>query len=110
MICLITIGCVLCLMNGCAWRNRKAREREARRIAEATAPQLVGTIALVNEDGHFVLIDNGSRPTPPTGAALKTFTGGAESAVLTVGLVRRPPFVVADIVKGIPKKGDDVFQ
>jgi hypothetical protein len=30
--------------------------------------------------------------------------------VLTVGSVRRPPFVVADIVKGAPQKGDDVFQ
>jgi hypothetical protein len=107
---MIAIACALVTLNGCAWRNRRSRQRAAQRMAEATAPQLIGTIALVNEDGHFVLIDNGSRPTPPTGAALKTFTGGAESAVLTVGSVRRPPFVVADIVKGAPKKGDDVFQ
>jgi hypothetical protein len=56
------------------------------------------------------LIDNGNSPVPPTGAALKSFAGEVESGVLSVGSVRRAPFVIADIVKGAPHKGDTVYQ
>jgi hypothetical protein len=73
-------------------------------------PQVVGTITLVNEDAHFVLIDVGASGVPRSGTALKAMSGGAETGVVTVGEVRRRPFVVADIVRGAPRKGDRVFQ
>ena len=96
---------------GCALLKKRARERKARNAStQPVAPQFIGTITLVNEDDRFVLIDNGNSPTPPTGTALKSFAGDAESAVLSVGSVRRTPFVIADIVKGAPHKGDAVFQ
>jgi len=101
----------LTFIAGCAWGPSGRKQRKAQEAAQKeSAPHLVGTITLVNETERFVLIDNGSQPPPPTGAALKSFTGGSESGVLSVGSVRRRPFVIADIVKGQPKKGDEVFQ
>ena len=78
--------------------------------APTTTPRQVGTITLVNETDHFVLIDTATAPAPVAGTALKTFTGNVESGVVTVGLVSRRPFVVADIVSGAPQKGDTVFE
>lgn len=97
-------------LTGCAWWRARG-ERDARKQPEqAVRPRLVGTIALVNVDERFVLIDNGSEFAPPSGAALKSFSGKTETGVLMAGSVRRRPFVIADIVKGTPQKGDQVFQ
>jgi hypothetical protein len=65
---------------------------------------------LVDETNGFVLIDIGNYAPPETGQALKTFTDGTESGVLAVSAERRPPYIVADIVKGEPERGDAVFQ
>ena len=73
-------------------------------------PLRVGTVTLVNEAEHFVLIDTELAALPAIGTALKSFTGDASSGVVTVGDVNRRPFIVADIVQGAPKKGDGVFQ
>ena len=79
--------------------------------AEAVAkPQFAGTIVLVNEEDHFVLIDVGFSSVPRSGTALKSISGGVETGVVTVGEVRKRPFAVADIVSGAPKRGDRVFQ
>ena len=86
--------------------HRKPRPALAARVV----PQRVGTITLVNEAEHFVLIDTGVAAVPPIGTALKCFTGEASSGVVAVGNVYRRPFVVADIVQGSPKKGDGAFQ
>ena len=73
-------------------------------------PLLVGSITLVNTDGNFVLIDGGATPGPLPGAVLKTRTAAGESGELKAGDVRRRPFAIADIVKGTPQVGDQVFQ
>jgi len=65
---------------------------------------------LVNEEESFALVDFGTRDVPEKGAALKVFGEGAETAVLAVGDVRHRPFVAADIVKGMPRKGELVFR
>jgi hypothetical protein len=104
---------LLLSLTGCGLLGKRAREKRKAREAAAVRPAVplrIGTITLVNEEEQFVLIDNGNSPTPPTGTALKSFTGTAESGVLSVGSVRRTPFVIADIVKGTPRKGDVVFQ
>src|SRR5678810_1063693 len=76
----------LTFIAGCAWGPSGRKQRKAQEAAqEESAPHLVGTITLVNETERFVLIDNGSQPPPPTGVALKSFTGGSESGVLSVG-------------------------
>ena len=108
---LLLVAALLTSSTGCGLLGKRARERKAREAARQPAtPRFVGTITLVNETDRFVLIDNGNSPAPPSGTALKSFGGDIESGVLSVGSVRRAPFVIADIVKGAPRKGDAVFQ
>ena len=99
---------------GCATMKRfheKGQGRPKPVAARAVpGPLRIGTVTLVNERDHFVLIDTGMAPAPPVGTALKTFTSEAESGVVAVGDVQRRPFFVADIVQGAPKKDDAVFQ
>jgi hypothetical protein len=70
----------------------------------------VGTVASVNEELHFVLVDVGSLYTPPAGTALKCFSSGAETGIIAVSPERERPFIVGDIVKGEPKVGDEVEE
>ncbi|MEI9895359.1 MAG: hypothetical protein WDN28_16090 [Chthoniobacter sp.] len=101
---------VIVLLPGCSllrwshWGKKPPR-------AEAKVPRLVGTVTLVSDEPTFVLIDNGSLPAPMAGTVLtiNAVPGGAP-VELKVTAIRKPPFVVADIVKGTPKKGDQVFQ
>ena len=97
-------------LNGCAISKKKRAGREAAVREAMRAPRTVGTITLVNPDGKFVLVDSGMFPTPENGTTLRAFTGDAESAELRASDVRRRPFVIADIVHGLPRKGDRVMQ
>jgi len=74
------------------------------------APLFVGTVTLVSEDPSFVLIDNGSLPSPAAGTVLTINSPGTPPVEMKVTRIQKPPFVVADIVKGAPKKGDRVFR
>ena len=100
------LAACIAAMPGCSTFKRKPKPV----VVRAVAPVRVGTITLVNEDVHFVLIDTGMAAAPTVGTALKSFTGENASGVLAVGNVNRRPFVVADIVQGAPMKGDAVFQ
>ncbi len=73
-------------------------------------PSLVGTVTLVNDDLRFVLIEATPRYLPEVGQALKCINSGTESAILAVSAERRPPFISADIVKGTPHQGDEVYH
>jgi hypothetical protein len=73
-------------------------------------PKAVGTILLVNADAGFVLIDSHGWALPEVGTALKCIRDGVDSGILTVSGERQGSHVVADIVTGTPKKGDQVFQ
>ncbi len=73
-------------------------------------PKLVGIILLVNADAGFVVIDAHGWMLPDAGTALKAIRDGAETGILAVGGERQGANVVADIVTGAPKKGDQVFQ
>ena len=79
-------------------------------VAPPPAPRRVGSIASVNDQLHFVLIDVGSLYSPSPGTALKSFSAGQETGVLAVNPEKQRPFIVADIVKGTPKVGDDVDE
>ena len=94
-------------LSGCALLPPRAKKNARPPVAK---PQLVGTIRLVNDDGHFVLIDSGASPGPLPGAVLHCRTADAESGELKAGDVRRRPFAIADVVKGTPHVGDQVFQ
>ena len=84
------------------------KKKPPRAVAKWT--QLAGTITLVNEEGSFVMIDNGAYPSPAAGTVLKCNPSGPNAAEVRVTQIYKPPFVIADIVKGTPKKGDQVFQ
>jgi len=80
--------------------------------AEAPPPthNVVGTIVSVNETGNYVLIDTGGIVMATKGTALKSFSGGQQTAILTVSPEQRPPFMIADIISGTPHNGDQVMQ
>ena len=102
---------IVCAQSGCAEMKKRAQARKAaaerNRIKE---PRLIGVVTLVNSEGGFVLIDSGTNPAPNSEGNLKCRTGGVESAELRVSEIRRHPFVIADIVTGMPNKGDLVYQ
>jgi len=104
---LLGLGGVFAI-TGCASHKGAPAHREA---AVVPGPRRVGTVALVNDDKHFVLVDVGSLYTPAAGTALKSFSaGGAETGILAVDAEKQRPFIVADIVKGEPKVGDQVEE
>jgi hypothetical protein len=89
--------------NWLPWKKKPPR-------AIAKFAQFVGTVTLVSEEPSFVLVDNGSLPPPAVGTLLAINYQGSAPVVMKVTPIRKPPIVVADIVKGTPKKGDQVFQ
>lgn len=101
-----------CPQPGCAGLKKRAeaRKRAAAEKNRKREPRLIGVVKLVNSEGGFVLIDSGTNPAPNSEGNLKCKTGGVESAELRVSEIRRHPFVIADIVKGTPIKGDLVYQ
>jgi hypothetical protein len=106
---LLAIGC---MQPGCAGMKKRAeaRKKAATERNRKKEPRLIGVVKLVNTEGGFVLIDSGTNPAPNSEGSLKCRTGGVESAELRVSEIRRHPFVIADIVKGVPNKGDLVYQ
>ena len=111
-----TVACVLlamcCAQPGCAGMKKRAeaRKKAAAEHNRKSEPRLIGVVKLVNTDGGFVLIDSGTNPAPGSAGNLKCMAGGVETAELRVSEIRRHPFVIADIVKGAPNKGDLVYQ
>jgi hypothetical protein len=100
-------GCQL-LPRAAAARRRAANEKA---MAEARQrPLLMGRIALVNAETHFVLVDGADAQSPKAGASLRSYADGALSGELRATGVRRRPFFIADIVHGTPAKGDVVLQ
>ena len=98
--------CGIVFLSGCAFHKHK----QPAAAVIPLGPQRVGTIALVNPDLSFVLVDVGSLYTPPAGTALKSFSGGTETGTLSVDPEKHRPFIVADIIKGVPKVGDEVRE
>jgi hypothetical protein len=112
----LAIACILlamaCTQPGCAGLKKRAeaRKRAAAEKNRKKEPRLIGVVKLVNSEEGFVLIDSGTNPAPSSEGILKCKTGGVESAELRLSEIRRQPFVIADIVKGTPNKGDLVYQ
>jgi len=94
---------------GCA-TSRHHPQPKTPAADSAPSPQRIGTVAMVNEDLHFVLVDVGSLYVPAAGTALKSFSGGAETGILAVDPEKQRPFIVADIIRGTPKVGDQVEE
>ena len=104
---LILVVLLLAHFPGCA---RLPKGKPVKRATAVPQPLLVGTITLVNAEQNFVLIDSTNSPGPLPDAVLKTRGPDGAVAELKSGPVRRRPFTIADVVKGEPKVGDEVFQ
>lgn len=70
--------------------------------------QSLGKVVLVNQAMAFVLVDIGSAPTPEAGAPLQSYTDSAVSAGLVVSTYQKRPFLIADVVSGMPRVGDSI--
>jgi hypothetical protein len=107
-----------CALVSCEWPWKKKIPRATPiRFPKANAsdgtrrnPVQVGTILMVNAEGGFVVIESGVWKPPESRTALKCFRDGVETGVLAVGEERRRDHVIADIVTGTPRKGDQVFK
>jgi hypothetical protein len=111
----VALAALVVLLPGCTLLTYPARfwphfGKKKPPRATLKVDQMMGSITLVNEESSFVLIDSGTLPSPAVGAILKTHSTDGTAVQLRVTQVRKPPFYVADIVKGMPKKGEQVFQ
>ena len=112
---LLIFALLVALLPGCGVLTHLQQKRRVAALKKSAGPQLrwtqlIGTIALVNTEGKYVLIDSGSRPSPAVGTTLQNRPEGSPPAELHVTEIRKRPFVIADIVSGIPQEGDDVYQ
>jgi len=106
------ISSILALLSlsGCATFSHKKHAPVAAEGEVQIRPTYVGSVTLVNEELRFVLIEASPLALPEPGQALKCLSNGEESAIVTVSAERHRPFFSADIVKGEPHKGDEVYQ
>ncbi len=93
---------------GCAASPKRPKAAQA--APPPHRPELIGSIALVNSALNFALVDMRAFEYPGVGVALESFSEGKQTAILMVSPEKNRPFIVADIVKGTPGKGDLVYQ
>ncbi len=108
---LLSISCltnsVLFTLAGCAPTSRP----KAPGPAAVAKPRVVGEVAVVDEEKHFVLIDLESNLyVPPPGTELRTTNAAGETAHLKASPEQKRPFIAADIVDGEPAVGDEVLK
>jgi hypothetical protein len=116
---LSVLGCAAVLLTACFGLGAREKAPKPKivgfprgNISDGTPkePRLVGRVAMVNEEGHFVLVACEALRTPQEGTALKAMRGGTETGILNENAERRGAYVTADIVTGTPTRGDQVFQ
>jgi hypothetical protein len=79
--------------------------------AALTPPTVVGEIAVVDEEKHFVLIDLESNLyVPLPGTELQSRNAAGKIAHLKGSPEQKRPFIAADIVDGDPAVGDQVWR
>jgi hypothetical protein len=79
--------------------------------AALTPPRVVGEIAIVDKEKHFVLVDLESNLyVPPPGTELQSRNGAGKIAHLKASPEQKRPFIAADIVDGEPAVGDQVIR
>ena len=113
-VCFVFLGgALLC---GCSVSKKKktpqkaeARQSSAKKSDDAgTWTQTLGRVSLVNPDMAFVLVDIGTAPAPEPGASLRAYANGTASGELVVSNYQRRPFLIGDIISGMPRVGDSI--
>ncbi|MDQ3623101.1 MAG: hypothetical protein M3463_11505 [Verrucomicrobiota bacterium] len=87
----------------------RAQAARAAQRSKAPAPRRVGIVTLVNEQQRFVLIDAGTGASA-TGKEWKVYRQATEVGAVNVSAIGRRPFVIADILRGEPRAGDQVYE
>ena len=106
------ISSVLAL-TGCAPQTRAKTPAAAPAVAKPVTPEprVVGEIAVVDNEKHFVLVDLESNLyVPAPGTALRATNPNGEVAHLKASPEQKRPFVAADIIDGDPAVGDQVVR
>jgi hypothetical protein len=85
-----------------------ALESDNKKQNGAAWQQSLGRIALVNNAQEFVLVEIGTAPVPESGTPLRSYSNAEPSAELVVSSQHRRPFMIADIISGMPRVGDSV--
>ena len=98
----------LVILSGCG-AHPKDKKRKTSATTTPISALCGGTISLVDEDRQLVLIESGLSPSPLPDFRLEA-RGPNGISELKAGSIRRRPLTVADIVKGKPHQGDEVFQ
>jgi hypothetical protein len=103
---LANAGALWCLMLiGCAATDHRIGPSALAR------PTVIGSVAVVDEEKRFVLIDLESNLyVPPPGAILRTANPRGETGRLRTSPEEKRPFVAADIEQGNPAVGDQVLR
>lgn len=92
-----------------ACATSRNRVPEAPIKAPLPPPVAIGHVSLVNEVVGFVLVETPA--TPETGTELQTRNlAGEVTSLLKVSQEKRPPFVIADVMKGKPHVGEVVTK
>lgn len=106
--CLLVFLCAAAL-GGCStiqrWLGRKPKPK-----ATPVVTLAVGTIAGVSTQPPFALVDAGTFATLGEGKKLLVLRHGFQVAELKTTGLRKHPFVVADVLSGEPRKGDQVYR
>ncbi len=108
---LAIISSVLALTSCASQTSGKTSGAAATAKASAPEPSVVGEVAVVDEEQHFVLVDLESNLyVPAPGTALRAMNAKGEIAHLKTSPEQKRPFVAADIIDGDPAVGDQVVR
>lgn len=86
---------------GCALFHAKKSE-----IPEATLPDWIGRVVMVDATHNFVLVDTGVGMDLKAGTEVMTFRDKQRTGLLRVTDEIRPPYVAMEIQEGAPSLGD----
>ncbi|MDD5349970.1 MAG: hypothetical protein PHQ12_07150 [Chthoniobacteraceae bacterium] len=103
------LAAAVCCIGLAACATHRPSVPEAPIKAPAPAPVAIGTISLVNEDAHFVLVRTADTPAPGTLLQARS-KDNAETAQLKVTPEQTRPFIIADVMKGKPHVGEVVTK
>ncbi len=107
-ICLLGILLLACCKSLSSYDNSPSSPPKSEdHFTMALSQNALGTVTVINQLHHFVLLN--TRSCPPPGTFLACISGSQQTALLRVAPPSRPPFLIADIIQGDPTIGEKVF-
>ncbi|HVM59434.1 MAG TPA: hypothetical protein VMV72_01075 [Verrucomicrobiae bacterium] len=105
----MVMGLAAALLAGCAGSGATApAAAPAGARLEPTAPDTgAATVASVNSELGFVVVDFASQTLPPLGTRVNIYRGDKRVAIVRITEPVRAPLATADIVEGEVRVGDE---